>query len=166
MPGPRRPLATADVAELINLTSEEPDRSQIFDLVQSISADTCGWVLLTTLKYVEHENAVERIHSSDEVSHPIGGRKSLDKLVESHGGSSSSDVFLAGTKDDVRRAFYDHDSIFALGIGSILNAPITHADRRLGTLNFCGEEGMYGANEIQAAKILAGLLVPTLLSEV
>ena len=38
-----------------------------------------------------------------------------------------------------------------------------HAGRRLGTLNCCGEANSYGAQEIEAAKVLANLLVPTLL---
>ena len=165
MHDPRRSLTTNDVAAIIGLTNEQTDRNQVYELVQSIAAETCGWVLLTTLKYVERDNVVERVHSSDAVSHPVGGRKPLDRLVASHGATNSSDVFLAGTEDDVRRAFYDHEQIFALGIGAILNAPISYAGHRLGTLNFCGEEGMYRDREIQAAKILAGLLVPTLLAE-
>ena len=161
----RRPLTTSDVAAIISLTTEAPDREQVFDLVQTVAAETCGWVLLTTLKYVEHDNVVQRIHSSDKVSHPIGGRKPLDMLGESHGAANGNDVFLAATKEDVRRAFYDHEQIFELGISAILNAPIGHAGRRLGTLNFCGEEGMYRECEIRTSKILAGLLVPTLLRE-
>lgn len=41
----------------------------------------------------------------------------------------------------------------------------TPSGRRLGTLNFCGEEGTYGPIEIRNAKILAGMLVPCLLRE-
>jgi GAF domain-containing protein len=76
------------------------------------------------------------------------------------------DVALAVDRAAVKRMFFDHELIFSLGITAILNAPIRHSGRRLGTLNFCGSEGMYGAAEIKAAKILAGLLVPSLLQEV
>ena len=57
----------------------------------------------------------------------------------------------------------DHELIFSLGITSILNVPIRHAGRRLGTVNLCGEEGMYGPAEIAHGKVLAALLVPSLL---
>ena len=53
--------------------------------------------------------------------------------------------------------------IFSLGITAIMNVPVRHAGRRLGTLNFCGEEGMYGEREMQIGRVLAGLLVPSLL---
>ena len=55
------------------------------------------------------------------------------------------EVFLAATRAEVRQAFFDHELIFSLGITAILNVPIRHAGRRLGTINLCGEEGMYGA---------------------
>lgn len=164
MPTKTRTLTPADVAAVIAATSNATEPQQVYKLVETIAAETCGWVLLTTLIFVEAEGVVERIHSSDPPSHPVGGRKPLDKLTESHGGPDGA-VFLAATKADVARAFYDHTFLFEMGIGSILNAPIRHAGRRLGTLNLCGSDSQYGAEEVQTATILAGLLVPCLLSE-
>ena len=163
MPTKTRTLTTADVAAIVAASSTAGDARQVYALVEAIAAETGGFVLLTTLKFVEAEGVVERIHSSDPPSHPVGGRKPLDKLTESHGGDG--DVFLAATKADVARAFYDHTFLFEMGIGSILNAPIGHAGRRLGTLNFCGTDGQYGADDIATATTLAGLLVPCLLGE-
>jgi len=165
VPEKNRSLTTDDVAAIIECSARATDPQQVYKLVEYISAETCGWVLLTTLKYVETENAVERLHSSDPASHPVGGRKPLDKLGESHGNNSDDGLFHAATKADVRRAFYDHELIFSLGIGSILNAPIAHAGNRLGTLNLCGTENMFGLTEIRTARTLAGLLVPTLQNE-
>ena len=164
MPIKTRSLSTADIAAVVAMTSERTDPQHVYKLVETIAAETCGYVLLTTLKFVEAEGVVERIHSSDPASHPVGGRKPLDKLTESHGGKEG-DVFLAATKADVARAFYDHTFLFEIGIGSILNAPIRHAGCRLGTLNFCGTDSQYGPQEIETAKVLGGLLVPSLLQE-
>ena len=66
-------------------------------------------------------------------------------------------------KEQVRAAFFDHELIFSLGITAIMNVPVRHAGRRLGTLNFCGEEGTYGAREEAIGRVLAGLLAPALL---
>ena len=77
----------------------------------------------------------------------------------------SGEVFLAADKEQVKSAFFDHELIFSLGISAILNSPIRYAGRHLGTLNFCGVAGTYGDEEVQNAKILAGLLVPTVLKE-
>ena len=49
---------------------------------------------------------------------------------------------------------------------SFAHPTVRHAGRRLGTLNFCGEEGTYGVREQAIGRVLAGLLVPPLLKAV
>lgn len=164
MPLKTRDLTLADIAAILATTGSDADPQATYRQVEAIAGKTCGWVLLTTLKFVEADGVVERVHSSDPPSHPVGGRKPLAKLTESHGGEDGA-VFLAATKADVARAFYDHTFLFEMGIGSILNAPIRHAGRRLGTLNFCGADSQYGPQEVATATTLAGLLVPCLLRE-
>jgi GAF domain-containing protein len=166
MPNKSRALTHADISAIIAMTAETASRPAIYKAVEKIAAETCGWVLLTTLRYDEPKGVVVRLHSSDEKSYPVGGTKPLEKLTENHAIMDRGEVALAATRADVKRMFFDHELIFSLGITAILNAPIRHAGRRLGTLNFCGVEGMYGATEVENAKILAGLLVPSLLQEV
>jgi GAF domain-containing protein len=166
MPNKFRALTHADISSIIAMTAESASRPAIYKAVEKIAAETCGWVLLTTLRYDEPKGVVVRLHSSDEKSYPVGGTKPLDKLTENHAIMDRGEVALAATRADVKRMFFDHELIFSLGITAILNAPIRHAGRRLGTLNFCGTEGMYGAVEVENAKILAGLLIPSLMEEV
>jgi len=166
MPQRTRALTLDDVDAITALTREETDRQVIYKAVEAAIAETCGFVFLTTLRYDEAEQVVERLHSSNPQAYPLGGRKPLSRITKSHQAMASGEVFLAGTREAVKEAFFDHELIFSLGSTAILNAPIRHAGRRLGTLNLCGEEGMYGQPEIRAAQILAGLLVPTLLLEV
>jgi GAF domain-containing protein len=72
---------------------------------------------------------------------------------------ADGDIFLAATKADVRRAYADHDALFALGIESILNVPVRAQWRRLGTLNLCGAEGSFGPAEVARAREVAEMLV-------
>ena len=159
----KRELTMQDVAAIMARSADSAASNEVYRTVEAIAADTVGWRLFTVLRYVETAQAVERVYSSDEKTYPVGGRKPLDKITASHGAMEEGKVFLAATKGDVRKAFFDHELIFSLGITAILNVPIRHAGRRLGTMNFCGEEGMYGPAEIARGKILAGLLVPWLL---
>jgi hypothetical protein len=161
--GDRRELTIDDVASLVALAAGSTDPQPVYRAAQRIAAETIGWRLFTILRYLEAEHAVERLHSSDAVAYPVGGRKPLAKIAASHGAMDKGEVFLAATKEDVRKAFFDHELIFSLGIRAILNVPIRHAGRRLGTVNLCGEEGMYGAREIVRGRVLAGLLAPVLL---
>lgn len=165
MPTRSRNLTLADVAQLTALSREAADRAEVYAAVERVAAQTCGFVLLTTLRYDEPRGVVVRLHSSDPVSYPVGGTKPLDQLTENQRIMDRGDVAFAPTRADVKRLFFDHELIFSLGITAILNAPIRHAGRRLGTLNFCGLEATYGAAETEAAQILAGLLVPTVLAE-
>jgi hypothetical protein len=160
----KRGLEMADVAALTQRTADGADVREIYREVERIAAETVGWRLFTVLRYLEAEGAVERLYSSDEKAYPVGGRKPLDKITVSHGAMEKGEVFLAATREEVRAAFFDHELIFSLGISAILNVPIRYASRRLGTLNLCGEEGMYGPAEIASAKMLAGLMVPALIS--
>jgi hypothetical protein len=168
MPNPtlktKRGLEMADVAALTQRTADGADVREIYREVERIAAETVGWRLFTVLRYLEAEGAVERLYSSDEKAYPVGGRKPLEKITVSHGAMEKGEVFLAATREEVRAAFFDHELIFSLGISAILNVPIRYASRRLGTLNLCGEEGMYGPAEIASAKMLAGLMVPALIS--
>jgi len=159
----KRELTLQDVAAIMARSAECAISNEAYRAVEAIAADTVGWRLFTVLRYVETAQAVERVYSSNEKTYPVGGRKPLDKITASHAAMEEGKVFLAGTKADVRKAFFDHELIFSLGITAILNVSIRHAGRRLGTMNFCGEEGMYGPAEIARGKILAGLLVPWLL---
>lgn len=163
MPNEKRELTLADVAAVAARSAESADAREVYRQVERIAAETMGWRLFTILRYVEAAGAVERLYSSDEKAYPVGGRKPLDKITASHGAMEKGEVFLAATREEVRKAFFDHELIFSLGITAILNVPIRHAGRRLGTVNLCGEEGMYGAAEIARGKILAALLVPSLL---
>ena len=158
----KRDLSIEDVAHLIALAGTSADPGPLYQAVQRIAAETIGWRLFTILRHVEADQAVERLHSSDVEAYPVGGRKPLAKIGASHAALEKGEAVLAATKEDVQRAFFDHELIFSLGITAILNVPIRHAGRHLGTLNLCGEEGMYGAADIARAKVLAGLLVPVL----
>ena len=162
---PKRDLTLDDVAAVMGLQAEKPERDT-YKAVERLALETCGWRLLTILKYNEKDQVVERLSSSDEKAYPIGGRKPLDKIATSHGAMEHGGIFLAGTKEDVKKAFFDYELIFSLGITAIMNVPVRHAGRRLGTLNFCGEEGTYHEREMGIGKVLAGLLAPALLKAV
>lgn len=162
---PKRDLTLDDVKAVVALQAEKPERDT-YKAVERLALETCGWRLLTILKYVEKEQVVERLSSSDEKAYPLGGKKPLDKIASSHGAMEHGGIFLAGTKEDVKKAFFDHELIFSLGITAIMNVPVRHAGRRLGTLNFCGDEGTYHEREMQIGRVLAGLLAPALLKAV
>src|SRR5262249_32825388 len=135
-------LQTENAAHLIPLAGPRPDPGPLYRAVQRIPADTIGWRLFTILRHVAADRAVERLHSSDTAAYPVGGRKPLAKIGASHAALEKGEAFLAANKADVRKAFFDHELIFSLGITAILTVRIRHAGRPLGPVTLCGEEGM------------------------
>ena len=130
--------------------------------VERLCAQSIPFRMLTILQYQEVDGVVVRVHSSDPATYPIGGRKRLADFPTNHAAMADGDVFLAATKDDVRRAYADHAALFALGIKSILNVPVWVDGRRLGTLNLCGAEGSFGPAEVARAREAAEILVEVL----
>ena len=165
MPKRTRTLTLDDIGSVLALTGGEAAPQAIFKAVEAITAETCGFVFLTILRSNEAAGVVERLYSSNEEAYPLSGTKPLSKITASSRTLAAGEVFLAGTRAAVKEAFFDHELIFSLGSTAIMNAPIRHRGRRLGTLNLCGEEGMYGPSEIDAARLIAGLLIPTLMAE-
>jgi GAF domain-containing protein len=165
MPKKSRALTVDDVARIAALSGASPDSQTVYKAVEKLAGETIGWVMLTTLKYDEAAGVVVRLHSSNEKDYPLGGTKPISKITASRAKMDAGEPFLAPDLPAVKEAFFDHELIASLGISAILNAPIRHAGRRLGSLNFCGVEGMFGPDEIRNAQILAGLLIPSLLRE-
>ncbi len=130
--------------------------------VERLCAQSIPFRMLTILQYQEVDGVVVRVHSSDPATYPIGGRKRLADFPTNHAAMADGDVFLAAAKDDVRRAYADHEALFALGIESILNVPVRVDGRRLGTLNLCGAEGSFGPAEVARAREAAEMLVGVL----
>lgn len=159
-----RELTTEDIAALCTLSAAASDPMQVYTKMDALVRETVGYRLLTVLRFVEETQEVERLYSSDMKAYPVGGRKQLKTINKDHSLAASGEIFLAANEEEVKHTFPDHGLIFSLGAGAVLNAPIRHAGRRLGTLNCCGIANSYGAKEIEAAKILANLLTPTLLT--
>ena len=158
-----RALTLEDAAGVLRLSADAADAGEVYARVDALVRETVGYKLLTVLRFVEETQEVERLYSSDPKAYPVGGRKQLATINKDHSLAASGQVFLAANPDEVKRTFPDYGLIFSLGAGAVLNAPIRHAGRRLGTLNCCGVANAYRDEQVEAAKILASLLVPTLL---
>jgi hypothetical protein len=159
-----RALTVDDIASVLTLSAAATDPMQVYAKVDAVVRDTVGHKLLTVLRFVEESQEVERLYSSDMKTYPVGGRKQLKTINKDHSLAASGEIFLAANEAEVKHTFPDHELIFSLGAGAILNAPIRHAGRRLGTLNCCGLANSYGPKQIEAAKVLANLLVTTVMA--
>jgi GAF domain-containing protein len=158
-----RALQIADIKAVLDLNAGS-DTEQVYAKVAALVAETVGFKLLTLLRFVEETQEVERLYSSDPKAYPVGGRKQLKTINKDHSLAANGEIFLAANEAEVKHTFPDHDLIFSLGAGAVLNAPIRFQGKRLGTLNCCGVANSYGPREIDNAKILANLLTTSVLA--
>ena len=160
----KRDITVADVTKVMAV-SMKGDRKKLYKAVEKLAKETCGYTMFTILKYVEADKQVERVHTSNPKKYPVGCRKPIDPKSHNQKTLEKGNVFVAPNKAEIKRAYFDYELIYSLGITAILNAPITANGRRLGTLALSGKQGMYGRKEVERSKVLAGLLAPVMIAE-
>src|SRR5438105_10289284 len=138
-----RLLMLPDLAKLAELSARAHDTIELYGAVDRLVQEVIGHRLFTMMRVHEAASEVERIYSSNPAAYPVGGRKQKAGTPWSRVVLDRGEVFIARNADEVREAFYDHELIFSLGIGSIMNIPIAYRDRRLGTMNISHEAGWF-----------------------
>ena len=103
---------------------------------------------------------VERIHTNDPASYPVGGRKPITRDGWSELVLDRRQCFLANEPAGFELYFPDHDFIVSLGLGAVINIPVADGDRLLGTLNFLDRAGAYSPRLLASCLELAPLAIP------
>lgn len=161
----KRALTLHDLAMLADLSAGAHDTMQLYAAVDGLVQEVIGHRLFTMMRVHEATSEVERIYSSDPAAYPVGGRKQKRGTPWSRVVLDRGEVFVARNPDEVRDAFADHDLIFSLGIGAIMNIPLAYADRRFGTMNVSHEAGWFTDEHAAAGRLIAAFVVSSLLAE-
>jgi hypothetical protein len=122
-----------------------------------------GHILFTALLYHGPEAGTERYYTSNQEAYPVGGRKPPNPSPWTQQLFVERRPYIGRDASDIRAVFFDHELILSLGCESILNIPVAHKGRTLGTLNILNAAGWYDENDIPAALVFAGLAVPAFL---
>ena len=164
MPAPARDLTVADVAAVQAVTAETRDPRQILVAIESLARETLGYRGATMFRYIDAAAEVERIHSSDLVAYPVGGRKQVAAYPVNQAVLARGEVYVAADRDAVKLTYKDFEKIFALGVTSIMNVPVRLAGRNIGALNIFGEAGQFDDDAKRKGRMLAALMVPAILA--
>lgn len=152
-----------DLAAVLAIGAHPHDADEMLAAVDRLAARTVGHRVCSVFRYVDATAEVERIYSSAPTSHPVGGRKRIAEYPHNQPVLARGDIYVAADRAAVARTYKEPERIFGLGVTSIMNVPVRHAGRNLGALNLFGEEGWYGEAAFPAARVLAALLLPTLM---
>lgn len=166
-PGAARPLRSlelADLAALSRVVREAGQGALLFDAVHRLAQEVIGCRLFTIMRFDASRFEVERLFSNRHDVYPLGGRKKKagsawgDQVLTRH------QPFLGKDRDAIRTHFDDHDTLFAMGLGSILNIPVAYDGQCVGTMNLTHEEGWYDAGKMAAGLTIAAYLAAPLMA--
>ena len=118
---------------------------------------------LFTLLYVDG-NEVARCHSSRPSEYPVAGRKPMVDTPWSDHVMKSRRAWLGIGAEAIRGAFFDHELILSMGLGTCINMPVVYDGGTIGTMNLLAREGTYTEASVERLRPFAPLLIPAFLS--
>lgn len=130
-----------------------------FTTIGELAQARFGWTLFTAMRYLPESGEVERVHTSNATAYPLSGRKTKRDGGWSQQVLVRGEPHFAADEQAVRAAFEDADTIFALGVGALINVPVRRAagGAVIGTLNFGREAGGYSPEDVERALALTAL---------
>jgi hypothetical protein len=117
---------------------------------------------LFTLLYVD-ESEVARVYSSNPVAYPVFGRKPMGPTPWGKLLMEARQPYIGTDAASIRWAFFDHELIASLGLGSVINIPVVYDGETIGTMNLLDAEHHYMPAHVPLIAALAPSLIPAFL---
>lgn len=143
-------LAEFDAAIAAGTHAQAP-----WQALQTLSQKIIGAKLFTIMTVDMKNELARREYTSDAESYPVSGTKPIhyDRWFDTVHKDRQS--FVANTIADIATVFSDHETIWALGCGSVINIPVVIAGELLGTVNCLDVEHHYTPERVECSKLLA-----------
>ena len=142
-------LAEFDAAIAENVQVDAPWRA-----LQTLSEKLIGARLFTIMTVDMANELSRREYTSHPVDYPVSGTKPLhyDRWFDTV--HKARQTFVANTIADIATVFSDHDTIWKLGCGSVVNIPVVIAGTLLGTVNCLDVEHHYTPERLELSRHL------------
>jgi hypothetical protein len=147
--------------ELLASLAERGQPEALFVRIDRASRGLVGHQLFTLL-YVAGEE-VARVYSNRPTEYPVSGRKLMGTTPWGDLVLKRKQPYLGVDREAVRWAFFDHELIGSMGLGSVINIPVVYNDECVGTMNLLDAEHHYRAEHVGMVAPLAPLLIPAFL---
>ena len=128
--------------------------------IDKIIHSLIGHKLITYTVIDEKLKFCERVYSNKNKIYPILGQKKMPKNIWSVKVLKNKQHFVCRTKKDIKKIFYDYETIFSLGCGSIINLLILFQGKPIGTVNILNKENHYSGKDIKKIDFLCVYLIP------
>jgi len=150
-----------DLVTLSRLLAEPGQPDTLFRAFEAATARLVGHELFTLL-YLDGDE-VARVYSNRPAEYPVFGRKPMNATPWGDHVLKGKKSFLGPDKAAIRWAFFDHELIFSMGLGSVINVPAVYDGQVIGTINLLAPEHFYREEHVAPVERLAPLLVPAFL---
>ena len=117
-----------------------------------------GHTLFTVSYTLPSGEEAERIYTSMPAEYPNGGRKPIVH-TDWNDVMAAGKCFVASAPSQFGPHFQDLDTIVSLGFGAVINIPVIHQGRMLGSLNLLDKEGAYRGDVLPACHAVVALAV-------
>ena len=162
-PVPRRPDPLPLLSGLADAAWARPQpESALAALGDGLQA-ALGHILFTVLVHDAAAGTMRRIFSTRPDINPVGGTKPITGSDWMKQVLQRGEPYIGRSREDLKTVFFDHELLWSIGCGSVLNMPIVWSGRVLGSLNLLQEAGWYDERDVPAARLFAQLALPTVI---
>ena len=136
---------------------------ELFQTVSDTLNASVGHILFTVSHALPGGREVERIFTNMPAEYPNGDRKPVTR-TDWNDIMDTGACFVASTPEEFGAHFQDLETIVALGFGSVINIPVIHQGRMLGSLNLLDRQGSYQGNVAPACRAVHDMAVAAYLA--
>lgn len=130
-------------------TSKDP--AAIWSALQALAEAVVGAKLFTVMAVDFDKDVAGRVHTSDPDNYAVSGTKPINRTRWFDIVHVERRPFVANTIKEIAEVFPDHETIWSLGCGSVVNLPVVIADELAGTVNLLDVEHYYTPERVKAA---------------
>lgn len=153
--GPLTLLAEAHAAR--------PQPEALLRVLAECVEEAIGALLFTVLVHDHAGGTMRRIHSTRPDINPVGGTKPIPDSEWAAQVLQRGEPYIGYTRADLQTVFFDHELLWSIGCGSVLNMPVLWSGTVLGSLNLLHRERWYDTGHLPMARLLAQLTAPALM---
>ncbi|TCR75596.1 GAF domain-containing protein [Rhizobium sp. BK376] len=147
--------------QLLSLLAEPNQPDRLYAALREVLAETVGYKLLTFL--CVDGLTMRRVYSTLPETYPVSASKRMGPTAWGEKVLQNKEPFLGTDMDAMSWAFFDHELIASLGLGSAITVPVVYNGEALGSMNLLHEEHFYQPRHLELALPFAQFLIPAFL---
>jgi hypothetical protein len=123
----------------------------VWGALHRLAAATVGAKIFSVMIVDWPNDRAGRVYTSHPREYPVSGTKPINRTHWFDTIHRERKPFVANTIQEIAAVFPDHDLIWSLGCGSVINLPVVLGDEMAGTVNLLHEEHHYTSARVAAA---------------